>query len=74
MIMQHIALCTPCIALLLVSHTYSFCDRPRGARTQGTVRASTSQGHLPRGRARQAPVHLTIIIEFCLKLYLVIYS
>jgi hypothetical protein len=45
MIMQHIALCTPFIALLLVSHTYVFCDRPRGVRTQGTARASTSHGH-----------------------------
>jgi hypothetical protein len=42
MIMQHIALCTPCIALLLVSHAYTFCDRPRGARTRGTPGASRS--------------------------------
>jgi hypothetical protein len=27
MILHHNALCTPCIALLLVSHT-AFCDRP----------------------------------------------
>jgi hypothetical protein len=26
--MHHIALCTPCIELLLVSHTCAFCDRP----------------------------------------------
>jgi hypothetical protein len=44
MIMQHIALCTPCIALLLVSHTYAFCDRPHGVRTRGTAGASTNRG------------------------------
>jgi hypothetical protein len=45
MVMHHIALCALCIALLLVSYTYAFCDRPRGARTLGTAGASTSRGH-----------------------------
>jgi hypothetical protein len=69
MIVQHIALCTTCIVLLLVSHTYAFCDRPRGVRTRGTARASISQGH--RARARQAPVHLTTILEFILSFILI---
>jgi hypothetical protein len=32
--MHHIALYALCIALLLVSHTWAFCDRPRGAATR----------------------------------------
>jgi hypothetical protein len=35
LIIDHIAHCTPCIALLLVSHTCVFCDRPHGAGTRG---------------------------------------
>jgi hypothetical protein len=41
-------------------------DRPRGARTQATAGASTSRGRQPQARSRQAPVHLTTIIEFIL--------
>jgi hypothetical protein len=35
LIMHHIALCTPFIALLLVSHTCAFSGIPRGAGTRG---------------------------------------
>jgi hypothetical protein len=41
--MYHIALYTPCIALLLVSHTCAFCDRPRGVGTRGVDEASSSR-------------------------------
>jgi hypothetical protein len=41
--MHHITLCTPYIALLLVSHTCAFYDRPRGAGTRGADRASSSR-------------------------------
>jgi hypothetical protein len=59
-IIHHIALCTPCNALLLVSHTCVFCDRPRGTRTRGADRASSSQRlHQPSFGSRQTPVHLT---------------
>jgi hypothetical protein len=44
--MHHIALCTPCIAFLLVSHTCAFYVRIRGARTRGATEASTSGGHV----------------------------
>jgi hypothetical protein len=43
MIMHRIALCTPCIAILLVSHTCALCYRPRGAGTRGADGASSSQ-------------------------------
>jgi hypothetical protein len=71
MIIQHIALCTPYIALLLVSHTYALCARPRGAGTRGTAGATASRGHKPQARARQAPMHPTTILEFYLYLYLI---
>jgi hypothetical protein len=34
LIMHHIALFTPCIALLLVSHTCAFYDRPHRAESE----------------------------------------
>jgi hypothetical protein len=40
-IMHHIALFIPCITLLLVSHTYVFCDRPHGAGTRGADGANS---------------------------------
>jgi hypothetical protein len=43
MIMHHIALYAPCIALLLVSHTCALCDRAREAGTRGADGASLSQ-------------------------------
>jgi hypothetical protein len=41
-------------------------DRSRGARTRGTIGASISQGRWLRAKPRQAPMHLTKILEFIL--------
>jgi hypothetical protein len=38
--MHHIALCTPCIALLLVFHTRAFYGRSRGAKGENPNGAS----------------------------------
>jgi hypothetical protein len=44
LVMNHIALCTPCIAFFVGVSYLHICDRPRGARTRGATGASTSQG------------------------------
>jgi hypothetical protein len=43
-IMHHIALCTPCIALYVIVSYLHFCVRPCGARTRGATGPSTRRG------------------------------
>jgi hypothetical protein len=43
LMMHHIALCTPCIALFIVPHICAFCDRPHEDGTRGANRASSSR-------------------------------
>jgi hypothetical protein len=66
--MHHIVLCTPYIALLLVSHTFAFYDRSHGAKggnpsgaSPTDVRRSTSvkwRGYYPSFGLRQVPMYL----------------
>jgi hypothetical protein len=50
---------------IYVSVSYlHICDRSRGTSTHGATGASTSRDRWLRARSRQAPVHLTIILEF----------
>jgi hypothetical protein len=70
--MQHITLCTPMhYNYVGVSHLH-ICDRSHGARTRGTVGASTNRGCQHPARQRQVLVHLTKIFEFTLPIYILI--
>jgi hypothetical protein len=55
MIMHHIILCTPCIALYVIVSYLNFCVRPRGARTRGTTGASTHRRTLTSSRTKASP-------------------
>jgi hypothetical protein len=61
-IMQHITLCTLCIAFMLVSHT---CIIVIDHAEQGRVEPS-ELAPVEGARPRQAQVHLTTILEFIL--------